>query len=243
MGKRPAFDVRAGSLSALCHKLWQALHVVTLASLFFAMFACGYNDTGEGTRTLNVQANVQYDWQIDTTHAEFYISHPEHVVEDANVILIRADTQTKYTAQATRVPGKYTVDIPGYAQRLDLAIATEQDALSCKLEGPGAHVVVSPAPGTTLAANDDLAVRWSTDDGIQADVVTLSLPDSNWQQQLDKDTGRAIIPSKVLTAGAHVVKIRRSNRLVPSGSVDSQSAIDVTYSVLAPFQVRAEKTP
>lgn len=230
-------------LGAIFKPCSRILRTSFASALFFWMAACGYNDTGEGTRTLNVQANVQYDWQVDAMHADFYLSHPEHVVDHANVILVRADTQTRYQAYPTQAPGKYSVDIPGYAQRLDLSIQTEQDALTCRLEGPGAHVVLSPAPGTTVSADDDLAVRWATDDGIRADVVMLSLPEINWQQQLDKDTGRAVVPRQVLSEGQHVVKIRRSNRLLPAGSLDAQSAIDVTYSVIAPFQVRAAKRP
>lgn len=210
-------------------------------SIVFIMAAgvvsCGYTDAGTGTQTLEVNAALHYAWQTDSTHADVWLTRAGDAVQNANVHLTNADTKVQQAVTPDVAPGHYVVDIAGYARRLQLNISAESDALMCQIEGPGRHVVAEPAPGTVVGYGKSLPVRWSTEDGVRADSVNVTLEGVSWSQRLTDDQGHSEIPARVLTPGMQTLTVERRSQVVPEGG-SGHSHVDMSYAVSTPFHVR-----
>jgi hypothetical protein len=205
--------------------------------LAFVAAACGYTDAGVGTRTLEIRAALHYDWRTDATTADVWLTRSGYTVDDANVVLVDADSRLLRPAVTAVAAGHYAVTITGYPRRLQLSVRAGDDALTCQIEGPGRHVIATPAPGTVVTYGEPLPVRWVTEDGVRADSVTVSLEQTAWSVRIVDDQGHTAVPAQVLTPGVQTLTVQRHSHMVPSGA-SGHSYVDVAYTVSTPVQVR-----
>jgi hypothetical protein len=209
------------------------------ACIGLATAACGYTDAGVGSKTLEVNASLQYTWETDSTRAEIWLTRAGTAVTDANVVLLDADSHQQRPVANALAAGHYAVDLVGYPRRLQLSVRVGDEGLACQIEGPGRHLIAAPAPGTTIGYGEALSVQWKSEDGVRADSVTVRVADIPWSLHITNDQGHAAVPAHVLMPGIQTLTVERRSQVIPNGGA-GHSHVDMVYAVSTPFQVRAK---
>ncbi len=209
-----------------------------LPLLGLVLGACGYTDTGSGTRTLQVEASSSFDvTDGNDSRVRVTVRQADGTnVDDASVNVKDGDSGAVIAVPADGNGGRYSVDVPGYRRRLELAVARGSDRLDVKLEGPGPHTITSPVPGQVVSGNT-LGVSWATKDGVAADEVSLDIRHTQAQRLLTTDTGSSNDLSLAgLSAGTYDLDVTRQNVVVPGGGVTG-STFTISYNVSTEFIV------
>jgi hypothetical protein len=212
---------------------------------------CAYSDPGDGDQQFSVDLSLGYAPHVgDTTTLTGNVRLPaapdgqggEADLDDFNKLglldtaaaptltLLDTDTQESF------VTTQGTADFAGYHRHLSIRIEGPSGSLSCKLEGPGRHTLLSPLQGQLIHLGDDLTVRWKTTDGMAAHEVDVHLSLAGYSLSLREDSGACLIPAKLLRAGNETITVTRRNRLLPAGAA-APSEIRMHYALAVTFQV------
>lgn len=211
------------------------------AAIAVASFACGYTDSGDGTRTLQVVAELSYDVgnRDNVMRARVTVRKAGIHVSGASVAIIDGESGARFALEENGGNERYDASIAGgYRRRIELEIRSGNDNLTGRLEGPGAHLIEAPAHGSRveLSGGDKLDVHWQTEDGLAADEVRVDLDQADYTTTLNEDRGRDEVPMATLRAGSEKVEVERRNRVVLTGG-DGQSTMQISYEVENGFEV------
>lgn len=191
--------------------------------------ACGYSNEGQGSQTLLVKANLSYmAGQSGKTDVLIDISRDDQPVHGAKVALVDDDNQKAYTV--TETGSSYQAHIQGYHRRLFLSVEAGKDNLSAQIEGPGIHRVTAPLQGEQIETKDDLVVKWSTNDGVRADEVFMTLEAAAYSTKTAHDDGSYTIAESKLARGTDKLTVLRRNSLTLAGGVEG-SSITMSYGI------------
>ena len=227
---------RAGGLAAP----WGL--VCTLAVL--AATACGYTESGTGSRTLQVNGTVAYSLASakDASFLSVSVAKEGVPVTTALVIAIDGDTDERFTVPA--VDAKYAGTWPGYHRRIAWRIVAGDDNVASQLEGPGRHTVSAPTHASVHKLGEPLHVAWGTADGVRGEQVTVRLTPSaytspgGYEATLASDDGSVRINAPNLEPGLATISVTRRTAVAPAGAVPP-STLSYTYEVLNEFLVNA----
>ncbi|MBI5509948.1 MAG: hypothetical protein HY903_14425 [Deltaproteobacteria bacterium] len=196
---------------------------------------CGYTDSGSGSNTLEVIATVEYRADDNSTRAEITVNKSGAKVEGAQVVLTDGDSGDEF-AIAQQNNGNNTVyrnEISGYHRKMALKVASGSDELTGQLEGPGPHIISNPDNSEILDRNsmgDTFEVRWTTEDGIRADEITIRFNQGDFETTISNDNGKYSVPTTKLNAQNDEVRVTRRNRTKLSGGILA-SSLEISYRV------------
>ncbi|MBN1961803.1 MAG: hypothetical protein JW841_12735 [Deltaproteobacteria bacterium] len=206
----------------------------------FTCIACGYTDSGSGTRTLLVQARAQYAVSGgNQTNVTVSVADRDGTeITDATVEITDGKNGQRYSIPHQN-NGLYYINIENYRRRLRLHVRSGDNELSAKLEGPGPHVIDYPKAGAIRRSRlgNKFKVEWSTEDGIRADEVEISLrhgPEVNSKD--DSGFNDDISMSQLTETGDYRLNLTRLNRINLGGGVDN-STFTISYSVNTEFAI------
>jgi hypothetical protein len=210
---------------------------VLLISLLFT--ACGYTDEGDGSGTLQVQADITYTVHNNQMHAEIEVTKGGVPVTDATVTL-DPDEGAEATIPFNDGPGnnddRYRANITSYKRRLQLRIDRGDDWVEVQLEGPGTHSIAEPEAGGIIDAGDldgDIEVKWKTEDGVKCDEVKVEVRGNNEEVQYENtpdDTGSHDVEGTAFDSGANTIQVTRRNSIRPKGA-EGSSYFKIHYQV------------
>jgi hypothetical protein len=198
-----------------------------------AIAACGsYTDEGDGSDTLEVDANVAFTAGTAIMDARVSVDKKSAFVSGA-VVTLTDDDGNSFTLDEEG--NFYRAKIPGdYRRKLELKISSGADKLSAKLEGPGITFIVAPFEGTTIKLkNDPIKIEWSTKDGIRADRIGISTDNSSYHGDTNHDDGEVDIPRELLNAGDDIIHVERSNTVKLKHADDAKSTFTMSYEALS----------
>lgn len=218
-----------------------AVAVAVTWSAAALLAACGYDDPGQGSQTVKLQASLACAYPTLHTAASFALSQAGAPLENANVTLFDADSHERLEVPATTVPGSYAADWPGYHRRVQVHVWRGADGMSFQVEGPSQHTIETPRAGTVLSRSAQLKVRWRTTDGVRADEVKVAVTGAREANRRGSDGGKARFAARELGDGRHTLTVRRVRVLVPAGGAPG-SRLTASYAVATPF-VRVEDGP
>ncbi|MCK5690656.1 hypothetical protein KAI87_15355 [Myxococcota bacterium] len=187
-----------------------------LPALLLLTSACGYTDSGDGSKTLQVDAEMSYrpsDNNLMRLNVTIEKSGTE--VEDA-VVKITDDESGDIYELTHNHHGEYFLSVEGYHRKLRLEIERGSDKLSAQLQGPGPHIITYPE-NESLVKRSDLGafftLVWRVDDGLAADQVFLRLKEHHKEFDLiDNDPGDYnIIRTIEMDDGEEEAQVKRTN--------------------------------
>lgn len=210
----------------------QALRPFAAACALWLAAACGFTDAGQGTGTLAVTGELNCAFATMKTDVAFSIAGTDAALTNANITLLDEDTHDALHVAYTGTPGQYAATWPGYHRRISMQIWSEADGLMARLEGPGRHTVAHPRSGAVLPLKDAVDVLWSTDDGVRAQNVALTVADAQGGTQalLAHDGGQHQLPSAALHEGRATITVSRSAQVELLGGART-SVVRMSYSV------------
>lgn len=209
------------------------------ALLFAPHVACGFTDPGSGTGTLNVDARAIYVGDTGRMQYTVRVSKDNVPLPDASVILADGDSRNPVASGITTLNGDGTEavfevddDNPGYRRRLILRVERANDGLEAQLEGPGPHVLETPRNQESVLSGRNLRVEWSTDDGIRADRVRVSVGSFGKSLGMSEESGFLTIEASSLPppGSTEAVRVARHNHVNLAGGVNG-SLFELRYDV------------
>jgi len=194
---------------------------LVLAALLLG--GCNYTDSGGGSGTLTVSAEVIHHANNDVCQLRVHITDTDgRAVDDAEVIF--TDDANGETIELTVNPGhRYAANIDGYRRHLRLSVERGEDELHGAIEGPAPHRITKPVNARTRAVTRDLTVEWATEDGVRADQVVIRLNLANFSTVLTDDPGSYEIPQSYLEVGSGPLAVERRNSVVLNGGIGGSS--------------------
>lgn len=211
-----------------------ALWPAQAALLLLALQACGYDDPGDGSRTVRLQASLDCAHPELVTQANFLLWKASEPLSEAQVVLIDADTHERLELPEGASAGAYSASWPGYHRRVQVHVWQGQDGMTFQLEGPSQHTLVSPVPGTVVPVGKALKVRWHAPDGVRADEAEVALEGSRISRRVGRDGGKARLTAREIGAGAQVLTVRRKRQMVPGGAAEGSQIVS-SYAVSVPL--------
>jgi len=203
--------------------------IVLLYALLPLVVACGYTSSGDGSDTLEVRLEANYDANDNDMRIRVEVrKFGEHL--PGATVQVRDDKAGDVLTLAEQTD-RYQTNIQRYARRLELQVSSGDDFVDGKLEGPGRHTIDEPVNADVLSRSDlgdHLKVRWSTNDGIRADQVRVRI--SRAENTLDDDTGSFDVETALLDTGDHDLEVERQNRVDLSGGIGA-SFMEIAYQV------------
>lgn len=209
--------------------------------LLVGSFACvgcgGFTDTGSGSGTLEVDARASYSLGGDRTDIRVDVRVRSGEADQARVFITDDESEEEVELLLANDAGigvaRFNGSFSGYRRRLELDVERDDDDLSARLEGPGRHVIEAPNNGSAVSLDDvggSLEVAWVVEDGLEADTVTVSLEESDFDATVNEDDGKLDINREFLSVGEETVEVRRTNSIVLSGGLVG-SKFDFSYEV------------
>ncbi len=197
--------------------------LATIGVAALLLGGCGYTDSGDGSGTLSVTAEIIHYANNDVSQLRVQIVDADgQDVDDAEVIF--TDDGSDEAIELTVNPGnRYTANVDGYRRRLRLSVERGEDNLTGTVEGPAPHRITNPANARTRAVTRDLTVEWATEDGVRADQVVIRLNLANFSTVLTDDPGRYAIPQSYLEVGDGQLAVERRNSVVLNGGIGGSS--------------------
>lgn len=200
--------------------------------------ACGdFTDGGSGSGTLEVDARASYSSDTDRTEIRVDVRVQAGDPDDARVRITDDESNEVLELEVTPNAGlnvaRFNGVFSGYRQRLEIEVERGSDDLDGKIEGPGRHVIESPANGTAVSLDDignSLEIEWAVEDGLRADSVTVSLDESDFDATVTDDRGDLDVDVEFLELGDEEIEVQRTNSVVLSGGLVG-SKFDFSYSV------------
>ncbi len=216
--------------------------LLALMCLGSGVTGCGYTDGGGGSRTLEVQARLEYRAHDNQTDIRIDVRKDGAVLDDANITITDGDTDKRFEIEQNNPGGEYRDDIDGYHRRVELRIESNSDELNAQLEGPGIHFVTAPANDTVVKRDDigdSLEVEWETKDGMAAEEVDVRIHSTGYTKHITnwEDPGSADIPSGKIDEGDEETRVVRRNKVRLDGGTGS-SSLEITYEARNSFLVQ-----
>lgn len=208
------------------------LQAIGLLLACTTLFACGFADPGDGTRTLMVVGELKCTYPDLVTEIFYTVQQNSEPLSGATITLIDGDTNESIEVADSTSAGSYEAVWPGYHRHVKAHVWKGADGCSFQLEGPSTHVIENPGAGVTLQGNQKLDVRWRAPDGVRADTVILSLGDTQDRTHISlaRDTGRQRLVASATASGALPLRVRRQTKLTPAGALPG-SKVTHAYTV------------
>ncbi|HWU89233.1 MAG TPA: hypothetical protein VN253_18330 [Kofleriaceae bacterium] len=224
--------------------------VSTTFVLSTALAACGGgpldpgagNDPGNGTSTLLIDGQAIATPQLSNARsaADFETSFSVRITLAGQTVSTGTVSVTSAggTVPLTFNNGRWEGVGAGYDEvyRLDVESGAD-NARSIRVDGPDIHTFTAPAPGAVVDAPAAIDLTWSRDD----EAESASLRTEQIDELAVPDSGRYQLPPNALKSERdkpheNTIRIRRQNRVVPSGAVGGSEwrvRIDNSIQVLA----------
>lgn len=229
------------------HRKWPLVGPALTACLLVGLWSCGFADSGDGTNTVGVYGTMRCAYPVLQTFVTYKLTDGSGPLIGANVTLIDADSHENIEVPETEEAGTYVAEWPGYHRRIKAHIWRGKDGLRFQMEGPSPHIVSRPAPGTILAPNARLEVRWTAPDGIRSDRVDVHVDAEDGEPgaplaqtaggTLLRDCGKARLLLQDVEPGAHGLMVSRTTTMSPTGARRG-AHVEHTYAVETTFHRR-----
>jgi hypothetical protein len=187
------------------------------------------NDPGTGTSTLAIDGSVRASPRVINAHlaTDFDTDFSLRVSLNNQTVTVGTVTVTSATGKVplTHRNTTWTGTAPSYEQVYVLDVVSGADKVEgVRVDGPDIHVLTRPTEGATVDSTMPLAIEWThADRADSAELRTeaiegIAVPDTGAYSlaagslQADKSQARQ-----------QVLRLSRTNRVVPSGSVAGSS--------------------
>lgn len=202
--------------------------------LALAMAACGGsnldpgagNDPGTGTGTLEIDGTVRATSRL--TNAR---SNAEFDTDFSVRVSLNNQTVTTGTVTVTSASGKipltyrndnrWSANTSTYDEVYILDVESGPDKVTgVRVDGPDIHVFSAPTVGATVDATMPLTVKWDREDQADSAAIrtenldSISIPDSG-----SYALAAGALKTDKTQARPNTVRLTRTNRVVPSGTV------------------------
>ena len=206
---------------------------VVTAAWALSLGACAFTDPGNGTDTLMVVIDMNYNANTtDNTAVTATVNQGDLRVGNANIVLTDSDTGQNFTID----PNAGVNLIAGYHRRMEVRVTAGANTLTCQLEGPSRHTVTAPLTAQQHSITDDLNITWQTPDGLHADQTVIVAANSAYQTTTNDD-GWFTIPARYLRPGDEQTTVRRVSQVTPAGGTNG-SLVRTTYEISVSFPIR-----